>query len=261
MKLPFHNSVLFGLLLLSLLSSRQACAIVNVEQAIIGKTADGIHSSLGLLVSGASGNTDKSAAGLDMLELWQHGEHTEFLQLQYAYGRSRGQTDTDRAFVHLRHRTRVDEDWAAEAFAQTGRDRFARLSQRTLLGAGARLTLFEDEGRAAGYIGLGAFNEREVLQARAGTTDELDVRLWRGNSYLILKQQINQHARFSNTLYYQPALSGAADYRVLEQAALLVKLGEQLDLKLSLEIAFDSMPAQTVRKRDVQYSTGLEFSF
>jgi len=48
---------------------------------------------------------------------------------------------------------------------------------------------------------------------------------------------------------------------VLEQAALLVRLWEKLDLKLSLEVAFDSKPAQTVQKRDLLYSTGLEYSF
>ncbi|HLP98107.1 MAG TPA: DUF481 domain-containing protein [Sideroxyarcus sp.] len=238
-----------------------ACAIVNVEQAIIGKTGDGLHSSVSLLASGASGNTEKSTTKADVLALWQHGSDTEFVQLQYAYGRSRGQTDTDRAFIHLRHRRDLGDGWGVEGFAQTGQDRFARLSQRTLLGGGLRRILFEEEGRAAGYLGLGAFHEQESLNAKIGTTDTLNTNLWRANSYLVLKRQLNGQVRFSNTLYYQPALSDTADYRVLEQASLLVKLGESLDLKLSLDIAFDSKPAQTVQKRDLLYSTGLEYAF
>lgn len=42
---------------------------------------------------------------------------------------------------------------------------------------------------------------------------------------------------------------------------MLVKMAQNLDLKLSLDIAFDSRPPQTVQKRDLSYSTGLEFSF
>lgn len=256
MKLPY---LLPSLLLLAL--PLPAHAIVNVEQAIIGRSTDGWHSGVSLLANGASGNTDKNAIKADVLTLWQQGAHTDFLQLQYAYGKSRGQADTDRAFIHLRHRTEVGEGWGAEGFAQTGRDRFARLAQRTLLGGGLRRTLFEEEGRAAGYLGFGAFHERELLSPGAGTTDELDRRLWRANSYLILKRQVNEQVRVNNTLYYQPALSDGSDYRVLEQAALLVKLGRSLDLKLAVDIAFDSRPAQTVRKRDLLYSTGLEYSF
>lgn len=255
MKLP----LLLSLSLLAL--PLPARAIVNVEQAIIGRSTDGWHSSVSLLASGASGNTDKSATRADVLNMWQHGMHTDFLQLQYAYGKSRGQTDTDRAFIHLRHRTEVADGWGAEAFAQTGRDRFARLVQRTLLGGGVRRTLFEEEGQAAGYLGLGAFHERELLSPAAGTTDALDRRLWRANSYLVLKRQVSEQVRVNSTLYYQPAISDGAGYRVLEQAALRVKLAEALELKLALEIAFDSRPAQTVQKRDLLYSTGLEFSF
>ena len=248
-------------LLLPALLAFPACAIVNVEQAIIGKSADGMHTSLSLLANGAGGNTDKSAIKADVLSVWQHERHTEFLQVQSAYGKSRGQTDTDRAFVHLRHRSDIGDSWGVEGFVQVGQDRFSRLSQRTLLGGGLRWTLFEEEGRSAGYLGFGAFHERETLNSQTGTTDSLRSRLWRGNSYLILKQQLNGQVRFNNTLYYQPALSDATDYRLLEQAALLVRLKENLDLKLGLDIAFDSKPAQTVHKRDLLYSTGLEFSY
>jgi hypothetical protein len=51
-------------------------------------------------------------------------------------------------------------------------------------------------------LGLGAFYENETLNPQLGSTDPLDSSLWRGNFYLIHKQQINQQARFYNTLYF-----------------------------------------------------------
>jgi putative salt-induced outer membrane protein YdiY len=238
-----------------------AFAIVNVEQAIIGRPAEGLHTTLDLLASGASGNTDKSAVNVNLLSLWQHGANTEYLQVRYAYGKSNGKTDTDNAFVHLRHRTAIGENWGVEEFVQTGRDRFARLARRTLLGGGLRSTLFEEEQKSALYLGLGAFYEWERLNYVPGTTDVLRKQLWRANSYLIWKRQFNEQVRFNNTLYYQPALADTANYRVLEQALMLVKLDENLDFKVSLDVAYNSQPPQTVKKRDVLYSTGLQFSF
>ncbi|MDD5057001.1 MAG: DUF481 domain-containing protein [Sideroxydans sp.] len=236
-------------------------AIVNVEQAIIGQPSEGMHTTLDFLVNGTSGNAEKSANKADLLSLWQHDNHTEFLQMQYAYGKSRGVVDTDRAFAHFRHRTALDAEWAAEGFGQVGRDPFSRLTQRTLLGGGARLVLFEQNQKSAGYLGLGAFHERETLSGKLGTSDPLEARLWRANSYLVLKRQLNEQVRLYSTTYYQPAFADRADYRMLEQASVLVKLDKNLDLKLSLDIAFDSKPPQTVQKRDLFYSTGLEFSF
>jgi putative salt-induced outer membrane protein YdiY len=243
------------------LLSSTAHAIVNVEQAIIGKPSEGVHTSMDLLASGASGNTDTSSTKANFLTLWQHGEQTEFLQLQYAYGKSGGLVDTDKAFAHLRHRTAISPDWAIEGFAQIGRDPFARLTQRTLFGGGMRWVMFEEENKSAGYLGFGAFHENEILTDKLGTSDPKESNLWRANTYLVLKSQLNEQVRVYSTTYYQPAFSDTADYRMLEQASMLVKLRENLDFKVSLDISFDSMPPQTVQKRDLAYSTGLEFSF
>lgn len=241
--------------------SPAAPAIVNVEQAIIGPPSAGLHTTADWLASGASGNTEKSSNTAGFLSLWQHGEHTEFLQMQYAYGKSNGQVDTDRAFAHLRHRTALDAGWAVEGFVQVGRDSLARLMQRALAGGGLRWRLFEDDRKFAGYLGCGAFHEQETLSGELGTTDPTQAGRWRANSYLVLKRQLNGQVRLNNIAYYQPDTADTADFRILEQASMLVKLVQNLDLKVSLEIAYDSKPPQTVHKMDALYSTGLELSF
>ncbi len=260
---PKHQILWIYLLSIActLLVSPAAVAIVNVEQAIIGRPTEGTHTTVDLLFNGANGNTDKSSNKVDVLTLRQHDTHTEFLQLQYAYGKSRGQVDTDRAFAHLRHRTALTPTWAVEGFGQVGRDPFARLTQRALLGGGVRWVLFEEDQKTAGYLGFGAFREHELLTRKAGTSDPERSLLWRANSYLVYKRQINDQVRLYSTTYYQPAFADSGDFRMLEQASVLVKLAEKLDLKLSLDLSFDSRPPQTVHKRDMLYSTGLEFSF
>ncbi len=132
------KSILQTVCVALVLLSSTAHAIVNVEQAVIGKPPESVHTQMDLLASGASGNTDTSSTRANFLGLWQHGDHTENLQLQYAYGKSGGQVDTDNAFAHLRHRTAISPDWAVEVFAQIGRYPFARLTQRTLFGGGMR---------------------------------------------------------------------------------------------------------------------------
>jgi len=57
-----------------------------------------------------------------------------------------------------------------------------------------------------------------------------------------MKRQLNDQVRLNSTTYYQPAFKDTSDYRLLEQASMLVKMAKGLDFKLSLDITFDSNP-------------------
>jgi len=238
-----------------------ALAIVNVEQAIIGPAEEGLHNRIEASVDGASGNTEKVGVKAELLSHWQHGSHADFLLLQYAYGKSSGLLDTNRFFAHLRHRTQISERWGVEGFGQLGRDPFARMSLRTLLGGGVRWTLMEESKKAGVYLGLGIFHEHEKLSFRSGTTDPLESRVWRANSYLVLKRRLNEQVRLYSTTYYQPEMSQVADYRLLEQLSVAIKLDENLDLKLGVDITHDSRPPQGVKRTDLRYSTGITIDF
>lgn len=248
-------------MILWLLIPFSAEAIVNVEQAIIGPAEDGISTRIDLAVNGSDGNTVKNSTKAELLSQWQHNIHTEFILLKYAFGKSNGTVDTNSAFGHLRHRTQFTDGWAVELLGQLGRDPFARMSQRILLGGGLRWTALKIPKKSAIYLGLGAFHEFEKLNVTSGTTDPLDSKLWRANAYLVLKYQFNDQIRFNNTLYYQPSLRDSTDYRLLEQASALIHLHKNIDLKLSVDFSSDSRPPQTVKSSSLHYSTGITVSF
>ncbi len=248
------------LLLLSLIAPLPAFAIVNVEKAIIGSEADGVSHVANVAVNGASGNTEKSSIKADLLSQWKHEQHTEFLMLRYNYGTSRGKVDSNKSFLHVRHRTDLNRQWAVEALAQVGRDPFSRLSRRTLLGGGLRFTAMEQAGVAAVYVGVGGFYERERLRVTAATNDT-NSSLWRSSNYLVLKRRFNEQLRMNSTTYYQPAFGQLKDYRLLEEMSAYVKVMDNIDLKLSLDFTYDARPPQTVKSTDLRYSSGLEMRF
>jgi putative salt-induced outer membrane protein YdiY len=47
----------------------------------------------------------------------------------------------------------------------------------------------------------------------------------------------------------------------LEIATLKVKIDDSLDLKIGIQITHDSKPAQSIEETDINYWTGLEYSF
>jgi putative salt-induced outer membrane protein YdiY len=257
--MPVYRRCLLGLS--CLLFTLPAHAIVSLENLHFGEPPMGFSGNLGLAMSGASGNTDKTDGKLSGNLYWVKAESMNYLLLSREYGRSLGQTDTDKAFLHLRHIQAIDADKDWEVFTQAERDKFARLTLRRLLGGGLRFPLRTRSGDLKLYWGLGGFYSQEKLEPRPGTSDQGEERLWRGNTYLLLHYRLNDTAGVHNTLYLQPKLGDAGDYRLLEQASLNITLSERLDLKLSLDITRDSRPPQGVEKTDINYLTGLAYHF
>jgi len=238
-----------------------ALAIVNVEAVHIGAPTEGFSGTATASAGGASGNSNRFRGRADARLQWHADKHTDFAVFSYAYGKSRGRTDTNREFAHLRHRFQFAPAWALEGFAQAERDEFARLSFRGLVGGGLRRTLLEKDDVAAVYLGLGAMFEREILRRDFRTSDPRDASVGRANTYLSIQTRFNAQTRFSSTIFYQPDVADAADFRLLEEAALHVRLADGMDLRLNVEVRHDSRPPQTVKTTDIIYTTGITVDF
>jgi putative salt-induced outer membrane protein YdiY len=236
-------------------------AIVNMEEMRVGPPKAGFSGHLDLSINGETGNTEKQQAGLGSRLQWQHGNTTDFIVLSYDYAESGNVRDTNKSFAHGRHVVQYRPRRAWEAFAQIEENEFARLSFRGLLGAGLRFTLAEKDERLGFYLGTGAFWSRETLDEKPGLTDHGSENFGRANLYLVYKHKLNSQLRLVSTTYYQPRLDNGGDYRALEQAGLAVKLTDDLNLKLTLDIAHDSRPPQSIDKTDTSYHTSLSYEF
>lgn len=238
-----------------LLTSSNAFAIINVEDIRVEKKEDGFSGQLRVLASLQSGNTDNNRIGIGSRVQWIRGDITNFLVLNYDYGNSSGATDINRSFLHGRHIVQQNKKWAWEGYGQLAQDEFKRLSIRMLAGGGARLTLSEKTDQGAMYLGLGAFYEIEKLD------DDSKTNLFRASTYFVFKHAFTQSTHFISTTYYQPALSDPVDFRVFQQLGLGVAINKTLDLSLSLDISYDSLPPIGVETTDTSFRTGIEYRF
>ena len=252
------------------LFSSQASAIVNIENMRIDSDdkTEGFDGKLALDVSGKNGNTQNSKAGLGGRAQWYAENGTRFAVLNYEYGESSDTKDTDKTFLHFRNigyladesSGEYSREFAWEAFAQLESNEFTRLSLRALLGGGVRWRMLHNAEQTA-YLGLGAFRAKEKLEPSLLATDAGVSYNNRVNLYLVYKYIIADHARLVNTLYYQPDIDETSDYRLFDQAGLLVDITDNLSLKLSVDVTRDSRPPQLIKKTDTSYNSGLEYRF
>lgn len=245
--------------LLALGFGHSANAIVNMESLHTGTPKAGFSGNVELSVSQTSGNTENEDYTLGSRLQWHRGKFTDYLLLRGAYGESAGVKTTDNRFLHARHIYQFLPRWALEGYLQAEQDSFARLEFRGLAGGGARYTLYQKDERGSIYLGLGAYYSEERIDD--SYPDGGSVKFWRGSSYLILKYQATKNTALVSATYYQPAFEGADDYRMLEQAAMKVKLNDTLSLVLSADYRYDSRPPIGVEKRDLSYTTAFSLEF
>lgn len=238
-----------------------AHAIVDIEAMRVGESPQGYSGTLNASITGESGYTDKISTSSGARLQWHSGIITNFAIFRYDYAETSGVSDTNYLLLHVRHIHEVTKKTAYEGFMQAERNEFARLSFRGLIGGGVRLTLNKMAGVKSLHLGLGGFYSHEKLTSEPGTTDSGIQNLWRLSTYLNYVRQFNEQVKMLSTTYYQPALEDFGDYRMLEEASLSVKMTDTLNLKLSLDLTHDSRPPQTVKKTDIIYSTGVEYSF
>jgi len=237
-----------------------AHAIVNIEEMRGQQQADGFSGNASLSISGDAGNTNQSDTSASSQLFWQRGDVTKLIVASYSYGENSRNRNTNKGFLHLRYIKQQTSTRALEVFTQAAHNEFSRLSLRTLVGAGSRLTLHKSNYDAI-HLGAGAFYLKEKLEKNAGLTDDGTEKFWRGNFYLAVRYQLNDQARILSTTYYQPAFDNGSDFRILEEGSLKIKLAESLDIHLTLEITHDNKPPQTIEKKDINYKTGLVYRF
>lgn len=245
--------------LFALLTSTSAHAIVNMEGLHTGAPREGMSGSVELSLSNTSGNTEKEDYALGARLQWHRDRITNYLLVRSAYGESGGVKSTENSFVHARHIDQFQPRLALEGYLQGEQDTFARLEFRGLAGGGIRYTLYQQEQVGIAYFGLGAYYSQERIDNTLpdGGTESL----WRASSYLILKYQATPNTALVSSTYYQPAFEGAADSRILEQAAMKVKLNASLSLIVSVDYRYDSEPPVGVEKEDTTFTTSFSYEF
>jgi putative salt-induced outer membrane protein YdiY len=230
---------------------------------------DGIHfdnqgeafsADLDLSISGTTGNSDTSKTTFNTQLSWITEKSINLAIVGYQYGESNSVTNVNKAFVHYRYIHKINSNYDWEVFTQLEENEFTRLSYRALLGTGLRYSLARTEQHHA-FLGLGAFHSKEEIEQTSGLTDDGVEEFNRANIYFLSKYKVKPSINFSTAIYYQPRLDRFSDYRALLESKFDFKLNEDLSFRLKFDVEHDSEPSQSIKSTDVNYMTGLVFSF
>ncbi len=245
-----------SVLLMGLLVSSSAWAIVDVNDQYFAEPDATVFSSLSFDLNGASGNDSRSALGIDSHTLFRSEKATWLFIGSYQAEESEGRDTVDNAFVHVRY-VRKLATGGMEFYVQGQRDRFQKLDSRRLFGTGYRFDWQSSQGNIDALVGIGIMQEREQFVDVATQSSES-----RANVYLTLSMPIGKtrQTRWSLSAFAQPGLS-AGGMRSIAVTKIVTKLTDKLSLDFSLAYDHDSQPISGVDSDNFRYTSGLTYTF
>ena len=133
-------------------------------------------------------------------------------------------------------------------------DEFRDINLRTVVGPGIGYQVWEQEDKALGLeAGLSYFSEdRDV----AADDNWLTARLAANFMYRVYRSSI-----FTDLLTIYPSLDKTGEYTLRNEAALATGIGADWAFKLSNIWERDSDPAPDIKKDDLTWILGLQYSF
>jgi hypothetical protein len=254
------NTTLVLALVAAALAAPRAQATVNIEKYRLALEEDGAAGGLSLSVSSKTGNVELFETGLSGTAGYRAGRHLLLGVVTGKYAAKRTGDDrlespggslldsearyTNKLLGAARYNAELDDRFAAELFTQLEYDEFLRMDLRSLGGAGLRLTALEGE-RGGVHLGAGAMIEYERQDPELVAEEPVTLAS-RLTTYCSFSLEPVDGLTLSSTTYAQPRLGNMGDYRLLEEAALSVGLGEHFSLGIAFTLRHDSDPVELV---------------
>lgn len=233
-------------------------AQVNTEKYRDLVDKDGLHSNLELSGIIKTGNSEQIVVDVNGRLNYRHGNYSHFFILENEYEWINDSRVINEQLLHARTIYTFEKTYGVEIFGQINLDKKLRISNRELIGAGARIMIgFTD--KYLFYIGSAYMFEHENYDLPPTSVHPKSVRVSRWSNY------ISQHLKLSNTLsfsgvgYYQPMITDFTDYRVLIESSLESNITKNISLVITVNYRYDSKPADEVKNADTKTRIGMVF--
>ena len=256
------SGILFLLLSVFVTASHSAIAQVNTEKLRRADSTTGVFFNTSLSFGIVRGNSEyvsvRGAARLD----YARSENDNFAVLDYEFKESQSGKIANKGFLHLRSIWELSSVLSVEGFTQAEFNEFISLKNRDLIGAGARLHIFDTQDEAGRgildlFLGVGAMFEHELYATAPADTRYNRIR---STNYLTVNWMPDEDAAFSLVGYVQPLIENPEDVRVTTESSLEFALTRAFHFHVSASLRYHSRPVLSVKRYDFELRNGIRLS-
>lgn len=249
----FYNLIAFLLISLNIGTAQ----IVNIERQRIATDTTGWFGHAIASFSGSkSTKSILAVASTTLLEYKSRSSKDLWLLItELSLVKSASEKFSNSGFGHLRYNRKLGSAVRWEIFTQIQYNSLTKIDKRILLGTGPRFKLTNYEN-AKFYLGVAYMYEyEELLDPLVYHKDH------RASSYFSFTLTPTETVSLMSTLYVQPLLEDARDYRISNESTLVLGITKKLNLNATFKYAFDSRPPEGVPFNTYSFSNGIELQF
>lgn len=251
--------VLLGCIFLPLMGTN---AQVNTEALRRTFQSDTLLNSLSVAYQVVQGNTEYiGLSGGYRLDAY-FDEFYSFVATSIDYKESSEVSIVDKGFVHFRLVYNISDIFAPELFFQKEFNEFISLKDRNLLGASIRANLhnlFDDtpDKQFDIVLATGIMAENELLRFGSDST----ANTLRSTNYLSVQYKLSKIVELSSVLYFQVAYDKLANYRILNDTNLKLRITDNIAFVAGINYRFNNSAHPSLTKSDLNIINGLQIFF
>lgn len=201
-----------------------------------------------------NGNTDRltAAAGIDAKREVKKDRIT--LKFRHNYAEDEDVLTTRNNYGSAKYDRFVSKRWYAFLSEELLGDKFKDLKMRSTTSIGVGHKLLQGKKHTLDVeLGISYIDDDFIV-----AVDDSEVAARLGADY---KWVINDAVYFTNNLLLYPSLEDSGEYKARNEAALLNAMSKSWSMKLSNVVSYDSDPAAGIKKSDITWIFGLQYSF
>jgi hypothetical protein len=175
------------------------------------------------------------------------------------YSNANEQELSNSLMFHLRYSRRISKYIKLETFCQYQKNQLLGIEYRELAGFGPRIKVLSNK-RTKLYYGLLVMYEKE--KTRDENDDFIYYDLTRFSTYLACSIKLPKDiGEFDIVTYYQPSLNNFKDYRLNNQASLIINITSHIQFTNTISLLYDASPPIGISKNNVNFSNGIKMSY
>ena len=246
-------------ILLTLIYSTAFCQ-VNIESIRGNSKSKGLYGEVQTSLELQKGNVNAKSYSINQILHYKNKNHHVLFKSSANKGYQDESLFRNNAFFHIRYTNMFFKHLGYEVFSQTEYDEFKDLKIRQLNGSGLRLEFNTYDNVIKIAIGTGLMLDYEKLTYESTTHA-------RSTSYASITKSFDTEGSnlITAVTYYQPLLFNYKDYRINNEINLrssMIKSKEySLNLIVSFNYLYDTVPAIKIQNTDILMKTGLSFSW
>ena len=243
-------------------SSTTVFSQLNIELMRKDDDVNGVFNTVSLYSDFETGNTEYLEIASSYRIDWNHEDFYTFINSYLKYKESDFDVKSNRGYIHWRFVLEVDNFIQPEIFVQKEFDKFLDITDRNVIGGGARFKLFQtkkdttSKSKFTLNAGIGLMWEKESFIEEIPNT-----KIFRSTNYVSFRWIINSYLKIIAGLYFQADIKRIKDNRVYFDSDIIIKLTDFLSLTSNIHYRYDNEPPWTIKYYDFEIVSGISLNF